>query len=342
MFAPIHRFAQASLIFVFIVIIAGSVVRMTGSGMGCPDWPKCFGYYIPPTDSEQVTWATDKSFEEGQMVVYQESLWQAKSNFKTGSQIDLNNWERYDKHDYAHFNPVHTWIEYINRLAGALTGIPVLLMFITAIWHGRKTKKWKIFWWSAIVLFFLGFEAYLGKLVVDGNLIPGHITMHMAGSVVLLIFLVAILRETAVAKTYLDLRKPTKWILWGLLGLSALQIFWGTQVREEVDILLKAATQRSLLIDLLPNIFKLHRSFSILVVLMHGLFFYKLYKAGVHNTWVTALAVLLVAEVLAGVTLSYCGMPAGMQPIHLFFSLVMITIQFHLILISGRAKIYVN
>ena len=32
-----------SFISVFLVILAGSLVRMTGSGMGCPDWPKCFG-----------------------------------------------------------------------------------------------------------------------------------------------------------------------------------------------------------------------------------------------------------------------------------------------------------
>ena len=34
----------ASIVIVYIVILAGGIVRMTGSGMGCPDWPKCFGY----------------------------------------------------------------------------------------------------------------------------------------------------------------------------------------------------------------------------------------------------------------------------------------------------------
>jgi heme a synthase len=149
---------------------------------------------------------------------------------------------------------------------------------------------------------------------------------------------VAILWETASSKTQLNLSKSSRWILYSLLGLSALQIFWGTQVREEVDVLLKLATERSVLIDQLPDIFKLHRSFSILVVLVHGLFFYQLFKSKIRNNWVNFLAGLLAAEILAGILLSYFGMPAGMQPIHLLFSLIMITIQFYLVLVSGKTR----
>ena len=74
-------FLILSLVLVYLVISAGAVVRMTGSGMGCPDWPKCFGYLIPPKERAELDWKPHHQYKDGQVIIVEESLRVATDDF---------------------------------------------------------------------------------------------------------------------------------------------------------------------------------------------------------------------------------------------------------------------
>lgn len=291
--------------------------------MGCPDWPKCFGYTIPPTDAEQVMWEEGRDFRRGQMIVHeveyagkmQERLLRARMNFTSGERFDEQNWEVFTRHDYTTFNATHTWIEFINRLIGALTGIPVLILFVISFIFSMRTRNWSYFLLAAAVLFMLGFEAWLGKLVVDGNLIPGSITIHMFGSMVLVVLLLLIIRKSRGNKQ--AVHKRTRGILLATFSLTIIQILLGTQVREEVDVLAKSGIDRSDWIAQLPIIFEVHRSFSwVLLILTATWLFYAAREKWLIREQFLAGA-LMAFQILAGVILTYAGMPQFLQPAHL-------------------------
>ncbi|MCS5662719.1 MAG: COX15/CtaA family protein [Flavobacteriales bacterium] len=312
-------FAKLTLISIFLIIVAGSVVRMTVSGMGCPDWPKCFGFIIPPTSVDQIEWEVGKSFFEGQMIIYEEQLWSAKSDFVSGEKYNSGNWILYTIHDYAKFNPAHTWTEYINRLIGAISGVLTFVMLLMSFRYW-KTKR-KIVSLSALVVFLMGFQGWLGATVVYSVLQPVQITIHMLMAlliVALMVYLIYELPESS-AKNVLVFDKNLNRVLVIAIGLSLVQIALGTQVRQIIDEISSGLDygQRELWIGLAGNTFKVHRSFAIVLVLINGLLFFRNYKFNLGFKLVNAVFAVVILEVVSGIILTYFDMMALMQPIHL-------------------------
>jgi heme a synthase len=317
LFHFIRRVAYASLICVLLVILAGSVVRMSDAGMGCPDWPKCYGHLIPPTDHAQVEFFANKKIKRGEMIILNDTLWVANSSFQTSGTFNRNDWHKYEKHDYAKFNAVHTWIEYINRLLGAFSGIPVLLLFASCILWLYRQKDYITFLISFAILFMLGFEAWLGKLVVDGHLKTGSITLHMLGSMLIVLLLVFLIRRFQPTRYHEPFQSKQKLLGAAFIVLVVIQIILGTQVREQVDDLIHQGTMRENIAQHFDVTFLIHRSFSILILA----FAIAMYKLSVHNeelrNSVRWIGVFILTEISAGIVLSYLGMPAFVQPVHL-------------------------
>ena len=334
-----RKLAKISLVLVYLVIVAGAVVRMTGSGMGCPDWPKCFGYYIPPTEEETLLWGANKEFKKGQVIIKDEGLLVANSDFNTTELFNSNNWDSYTKHDYAVFNVWHTWIEYINRLFGALAGLATLLLAIYSFSHWKERKRLVLFSW--LIVFAMGFQAWLGATVVYSVLEPVKITVHMVMALVIVALLIYLLHITKSPQTQLQV-KNIKPILISALLLTLVQIVLGTQVRqyvdEQIDIVGETAKNLWLQHPTLP--FYIHRSFSILVVLLNGYIWWILRNSRINLPQANWVMGLIGLEVLTGILMYYIDFPFGSQPAHLVLGSLLFGFQFSLVLeaLSSKTK----
>ena len=325
-----HNLTKLALLLVYLVIIAGAFVRMTGSGMGCPDWPKCFGFYVPPTEVSQILFKANNDYSKGQMILYnEEELLVAKSDFKSDDFINLNNWEVYEKHDYAIFNPVHTWIEYINRLIGAISGIPILIFTIISIIYFKKFRHLTLL--SIITLVAMGFQAWLGKTVVDSNLEVFKITIHM----LMALFIVALLIYLVYSgsKSFINRNKTFKYLLLFGLFLTLIQIVLGTQVRQVVDEQSKLfAYDKSLWLNDIPLVYEYHRTFSILVISVNVALFFINKKLQLGNNYINYVILLLVFEIITGASMFYFDFPFGTQTAHLVFASIIFGLQFYILL----------
>ena len=330
--------SKIALVLVYLVIVAGALVRMTGSGMGCPDWPKCFGYYIPPTDIKELTWTPNRTFNEGQVVIKNEKLLVAKSDFTTTQTFDESQWRPYTKHDYAIFNAVETWIEYINRLIGAFAGLVVFIMAVISIGFWNSNKKITLFSW--LTVFLMGFQGWLGARVVYSVLNPVKITIHMVVAlliVALILYIIKIASNKVYNFTY---NKKFKSIVLITLILTLIQIILGTQVRQYVDDQVKVLgyNQMNLVLENPTFIFYLHRSFSILILILNLYLFTinrKLVLGFLKINWVI---VLIGIEIFTGIAMYYFDFPYTSQPIHLVIASLLFGVQFYLLLENKLLK----
>jgi cytochrome c oxidase assembly protein subunit 15 len=277
---------------ILLVVIAGSVVRMTQSGMGCPDWPKCFGRWVPPTNESQLPF-----------------------NYKELYQF---------KYVDTSFNVYHTWVEYINRLLGALLGVFVLIQLGWSI-KFIKTHRSVVLLSLALVIL-TGFQGWLGKLVVDANLSSVKITIHLIGALVIaavsLTCIFILNNNTALQQ---PVSKCYKVLSIVALVVLLLQLMLGTLVRAQIDEISFALQfiHRELWIDKLNYLFYIHRTSSLAFL---GLLLY-MYSTIKNNTSYAITYKILLASVLAeifiGIVLAYFAMPALAQPAHLLCATIL-------------------
>lgn len=332
-----RKLVTVTLIAVYLLILAGGIVRSTGSGMGCPDWPKCFGTWVPPTDVSELP--------EGYQDFY--AAYRHQKNIKFAQYLDFFGYQEIGEQilsdesikEEAEFNAAKTWTEYMNRLLGALVGFLIILCVLGSL---KTLKHNKLFFGlSFSCLIIVMFQGWLGSIVVSTNLLSWLITMHMLIAFLILAVLTALYYFTKQSNSVQYELKDRKGVL-GLIivgmVLMLIQVVLGTQVRETLDVV---ATQlgnalRGSWIDGLGLEFYVHRSFSLLIVAVHSYLFYKLFKISVINKSILLntkiLLTLIIMGILSGAVMAYFSIPFWVQPIHLVVSSMIFGMQFFIFL----------
>ncbi|MBX7243102.1 MAG: COX15/CtaA family protein, partial [Bacteroidia bacterium] len=286
-----------------------------------------------------------KSFKKGHMVIHHEALWKARRDFTAGADFSEADWEKYTKHDYAVFNPAHTWTEFLNRLVGALTGLIILGLFLTSLPYRKYRLSVTVFSFLSLILVMI--EGWLGKLVVDSNLREGMITIHMVGA---MLTLVALITARVFAFPVSSEKKTensfTRLIFMGagISFLILLQIAIGTQVRENVDVVAKSLgdAQRSQWIENLGAVYRYHTSFYIFLMIAIVFWVFQLKDffgkiPGVKGLTI-ATVIILLSEILAGMMMNAFDIPPVLQPVHLLLATLLFGCSYWIMMLFVTAR----
>lgn len=333
-----NRFIQInllSIILLFVLILAGGVVRSTGSGMGCPDWPKCFGQYIPPTDVAELPADYKQVYADKRLA----------KNQKFAKMLDVFGYGemasriRNDRSILVpeEFNSARTWTEYINRLIGAIAGIFLLL---TAIYSFRYWKSSKLIVILSVAnLILVGFQGWLGSIVVSTNLVAWIVTVHMLIALAILGISIATYHMAKVQGRYKLTVKPLVAVTTLIvLSLSILQITFGTEVREKVDAVAShfEGSYRDRWTREAGEIFSHHRDMAVIVLILNVVL-YALIRRGfsrhsMQQQLMSFTFLMLMLQIVTGIVLSYWALPPFAQAAHIVLASLVFGAQFYLLL----------
>ena len=149
-----HALTLVTLFLTFDLVLFGAFTRLTDSGLGCPDWPGCYGNASPLGASVDIA--------------------AAQQVMPTGP-----------------VTPGKAWVEMVHRYLAMGVGVLITVLAIAA-WLGRKSKDGRAVmnpWWAAATLVWVCIQGAFGALTVTMKLFPAIVTLHLLGGYVLLALL---------------------------------------------------------------------------------------------------------------------------------------------------------
>ena len=215
------------------------------------------------------------------------------------------------------FNVWNTWLEYINRLIGALAGLFILGGFIYA-WRQKEKKRIKILLGLGLILLTF-FQAWWGSMVVATNIVPWVLTIHMVIATIMISWQILIISTWS--NSLITISRTLKIMAFIGLIIFLFQIIIGTQVRQIVDHWLDSSSRSDLVLDKF-DLFLSHRSLALLVVLFSlflGIYSYLTKQKLVE---IKIFIICVIIEAFVGKILADYSLPYFLQPIHLLLAMV--------------------
>ncbi|MFY0643061.1 MAG: COX15/CtaA family protein [Bacteroidia bacterium] len=314
-----------------MLFVLGGLVRATGAGMGCPDWPKCFGEYIPPTSAEKLP----ENYKE----IFLSERLKKTERFaalltKLGMEQKAQEILAYDALNDAHeFNAGKAYTEYVNRLWGAFTGIVVLLTLIASFKLFRSNKK--LFWFTVFGFLAVMVNALIGAVVVNANLLGGIVTIHFLAAFAAISFFMLARFQILKAKPLGEISKRFKVIAPLFFVIILVQLILGTQVREAYDIMESAGEKLSVAnIHMLGGAFNGHRTLALIALIFSYLQYNELrikHKKELNLKRLASYMLwIVVAQIVFGSLIVMTDLSAFSKLFHISLGAALFIIQFYI------------
>lgn len=313
-----QRIALVAYVCVEVLLFVGAIVRASGSGLGCPDWPFCYGCWVPPTSADKIDF-TKIDLEKFKKKAVQHG--------RDPAEITAESLR-------AEFDPVATWVEYVNRLTSLPVGLSVLVLFGAGFGEWRRGRR-RVFGAAFLGVLLVGVNAWLGARVVLSGLQPGIITLHMALAILLLCVLVYTAWRGCDKPWRLEWKAGKAdrlliWMGWALFGLVVIEGVMGSQVRELTDELAKShvgEARSEWIAELeMSTVYLIHRSFSWLLVGLAVGFIWWGRKVLTVVSWIEWVVVGIIGlQMVLGVVLAHWGVFAMVQVLHVGLSSLLVS-----------------
>jgi len=296
-----QRLAIATTAITYLLILVGGFVRASGAGLGCPDWPRCFGGWIPPMSVADLPAAFDP----------------------------------------AQFNPTLMWTEYLNRLLGVTVGLFIFATLVSAWRHHRHTPRvFRPILAAFLLTGFQGWlGGMVVAQELAGWIVTAHMIVALVIVALLIYATFYAVAGAQVAGEVGAARRLLGRATYAVTALMLIQVALGAQVREAIDLRLEDVP-RDGVIEALGLVHLLHRDGGVLVLGLVVLLWFRAWQAHRHEpalmraAWV--VVGIVVAQIATGAVLSYFAVPPAAQVAHLTLAALLLGALMVLALLAYR------